>query len=212
MAIRKVQINNLVKGALFGFLVVTLAFFTMGCSKDKGSAGTRTGGFPGGPFPGGGFPGGGIGGNWVGSALGDDSTGTFQLGLDFFSDGSFNPGGASSVTAQGYLYLPQGMGCGFMGGGMNAGFWSVQSVQPGFLQTDLVQNLQLEAFNQNTGGRATLHITYGRIFTINPKEVACGGSGGSHYDELAASVSIYVNGVGCGAKYIEVQNHPNSCR
>jgi hypothetical protein len=195
--------NQTVKIMMIGFIALASIFANVGCSRDR-SNNANVNGFGFG-FGGYGF---GTGGNAF-RALGNETSGRLQLGLEFGIIG-FN-GQYSQVQAGGELHVIQGIACasGF-GAGLAGGVWSVRTLQPTLMtQNGILDTLILEA--QGPNGIARLSVQSGSIFPLTPKRNSCSGVPG--FDELAALVRVEsINGLACNATFsIETLNSPSIC-
>ena len=186
--------------------LIAIAAFSVGCSSDKGSNRANFGFGPGG-F---GF---GFGGAAVARAVGNDTAGRLQLGLEFGLVSGGVIGQSSPVQAGGEMHILQPLACNngqFYGQvGLAPGVWQVRTVQPGYISSGGALNqLVLEA--QGPSGIATLTVS-GMIFSMTPKWFTCSGAGG--FDELAAMVQIVqVNGAACNASLsIDLMANPYMC-
>ncbi len=176
---------------MISLIALASMFGTVGCSKDKKGNSSYSGyGF-------GGYGYGSTPGSFL--ALGNESSGRLQLGLEFGIVGGGAIGQSTPVQAGGELHVMQGLSCGYSGAGLAPGVWSVRTIQPGYISVDgALQSLVLEA--QGPNGVARMTIANGMIFSLTPKTISCSGAPG--FDELAAMVRVdTVNGFACNASF-----------
>jgi hypothetical protein len=213
----KPQYKNLVSGMLFGVLLSLVLVAIVGCGRnDNNGAGVigGPGAFPGGFPPGGMFPGGGGfgGGPLIGAALGNAPAQGMQLALQFQA-ASVAPSQPSFASGQalafGELFVLQPTQCLGFGGFIAPGQYMVQSMQPGFFNNGLIQNMQLVAMGP--GGQIQMAISVASILPSAPKNISCNGM--QMFDELAGSIMIQaVNGMPCNmGVYVQTLGVPNVC-
>ena len=157
--------------------------------------------------------GGGIGGvggaGSAGAAVGNDSQGRFQLGLQFAAiNGNLQQG---QVTAVGELIVTQPIQC--LGVVIPPNRYQLATGTPGVMdQFGLVQNLLVGA-NMGTGATLEILVQSARIQNLVPQIRTCSGAQG--FNELFGQVTINfrINGqIACALpSYIAIQGAPQVC-
>jgi len=186
---RNVQLKGLVKGALFGLLIIALAFSAIGCSSKKNSGqNPNTGWWGGGYAPG--MPS--YGGGTIGMVgAGMDQGGRYMVILAASTHGNNMGTGTGPATVEGQMQVYAPIVCGGMNQGLTlpAGVYQLfpQNGQQAFLDVDWLTGAHLVA--QGQYAQAIIRVDYARYFNTR----VCGYQGMMGQLDIVA-----VNGYTCG--------------